>query len=396
MKPIGYVVHLKTPGISGGEVRSYQIAQALATLGTDLHLYGQIDQAFDWGGLVQPHQLCWPTPLAVPQLLWDFSRYQVDIAIERYQFPPFNVGSISQLIRNRPFVLEVHGFPVDEYAFNAKNVSSSVDPLLRLFSRVPRANWERLQFRLFERAAQLIVTSAGTRAILEKLGIPRQRVSVIYNCVDPARFDPGSCSTDTSRAALGLPLTGDIILYAGSLFHEELAVVVDAASTVVKVSPSVCFLCLGSGPSNALKARARETGLSEEQFLFRTPIPHSRMPDLLAAVDVVLAPYSLTAQRFEHAFHYSPLKVMEALAMKKAVVTVDAEELHDLFGQVANMQFVESGDSESWANAILRALEMRGSPELVHGRAFVMDGYRWKDAAQKYLAILQNIEQNLR
>lgn len=82
--------------------------------------------------------------------------------------------------------------------------------------------------------------------------------------------------------------------------------------------------------------------------------------------------------------------------MKKAVVTVDAEELHDLFGQVANMQFVESGDSESWANAILRALEMRGSPELVHGRAFVMDGYRWKDAAQKYLAILQNIEQNLR
>lgn len=394
MHPIGYVVHVRTPGTSGGGARSYQVAQALGASGTDVHLYGGVSDPFDWAAGVHPHQLRQPAPLGLVQLTRDFCLRDVGVAIERYHLPPFNVAYFAQRIRSKPIVFEVHGFPIEELALLARLPDLQVDRLTRLLAMWPRSTWERLQSSMFSRVAHFIATSAGTREILMRLGVPASQISVIYNCVDPALFSMAGREPTDCRKTLKLPADGQIVLYAGSLFREALSTIVDIASISIAAQPSLSFVCAVVGPADALEGLARSRGLSPDQFRMFPPVSHQRMPDLLAASDVVLAPYSLGSERFKLGFHYSPLKVMEALAMEKPVVTVDACELRHIFGGVPNVQFATSGDSKSWAEGILRALNTGRNPVLARGREFVMDGYRWQDAALKYLNIVRSVEEN--
>ena len=392
MRTISYVVHVKTPGTSGGETRSYQVAQALAAIGLDVHLYGQLKRSFSWHDKVHPHQLKTPTPFGLIQLLHDFSKFNVSVVIERYQFPPFNVGFLAQQTRRGPTILEVHGIPIDEYASLSQELPHRTSLLTGTLMKMPRSLWEKLQAAIFRHASHLIVTSSGTKNIFENLGVPPEKISVVYNSVDPVLFNPSDRETTTSRRMLGLPPDSQIVLYAGSFFHEELTIIIEAIPTIAKMFPAIRFVFIGTGPTNALSDRAQKLGLSGKHFIILPTIEHSRMPDLLSAVDVVLAPYSLASQRFKLGFHYSPLKIMEALAMEKAVVTVNAHELVDILNKLPNVHFVESGSTDSWKEGICKALEFSQSTSLQEGRTFVMDGYRWQDAAKKYLEIIRSIE----
>jgi glycosyltransferase involved in cell wall biosynthesis len=392
MNALGYVVHVKSPGTSGGETRSYQVAQALACAGLDVHLYGRINSSHAWTGQVHPHQLKKPTPIGTAQLLKDFARYHVKYAIERYHFPLFNVGFFAQQIRHNPVIFEVHGFPIDELALLARNHSGSPYLLANVISRTPRVLWTQLQKAVFRRAVHFIVTSEGTKKILIGLGVPHNRISVVYNCVDPALFRMEGFDSTSSRLEFGLPPGGEIILYAGSLAHEELATTIEAAATVISKRPCARFVYVGPGTPDFLQGSAHRLGIPKEHVHVLSPVPHHRMPSLLAAADVVLAPYSLESERFKLSFHYSPLKIMEALAMDKPVVTVSVDELHEVFAGVPNVLFAEDASPSSWAAGILRALDMSGSPTLAQGRAFVLDGHRWADVAEKYIEIIESIE----
>ena len=395
MHPIGYVVHVKSPGRSGGETRSYQIAQALGVTGAEVHLYGQIDHSFEWFHRVYAHGLKRPVPFGIMQLLRDFSKNDVRVVIERYHFPPFNPGFFAQRVRNRPLIFEVHGFPIDEYKMITRHPGDNVHPVTKLVTRLPTVAWERLQMAMFQRAAHFIVTSSGTKDILAGMGISQEKVSVIYNRVDPSLFDPVGREQVACRAVLNLPSDSQLVLFAGT-FTEELSSVFQAASVVTDKRPSVCFIFAVNGQVALLQAMAHTHGLNDRYFRIIPPVSHQQMPNLLTAVDVVLAPYSLHSERFRKGFHYSPLKVMEALAMEKPIVTIDATEMRTVFGNIPNVQFVESGSREEWVEGILRALDMSQDPILAQGRAFVMNGYCWQDAAQMYHEIIQSVEDKLR
>lgn len=392
MNPVGYIVHVKSPGTIGGEARSYQVAQALGESGASVHLYGQVDHSFRWFDKVYPHSLKRPTPVAMRQLLSDFSYYNVGVVIERYQYPPFNPGFFAQLLRKKPLVFEVHGFPIDEYRLFAHRRDIKVDSLARLVAGFPPKTWQWLQAAMFRRAAHIIVTSAGTKAMLVGMGIPEKKVSVIYNRVDPNLFSPIGQDQIACRMALGLPVDGQLVLFAGT-FSEELDFVFEAASIVIDTCPSVQFVFAVSGPDANVKALADKYAIDHQKLHIISAVPHQQMPGLLAAVDVVLAPYSLHSERFRQGFHYSPLKILEALAMKKSIVTIDVAELKGVFGSMPNMHFVESGCAKEWAKGILQSLALCQSPTLTLGRSFVMDGYRWQDAAQMYLDIIRATEE---
>ena len=390
---IGYVVHVRTPGNAGGETRSYQVAQALARIGYRVILYGKPDYSYSWDALVAPHTLSSPTYRAAIQLYKDFSQADVDVCIERYQFPPFNVGFWAQLLRRKPIVLEVHGFPIDEYRLMLRqSLGADIPKVTRLLMKVPSSVWSRLQAFIFHHTDHFIVTSAGTKKILEQLGADPSLITIIYNRVDVTTFDPALYLDHGSRADFGFNADEIVFLYAGSFFHEELLLVIQAFGQLLNQGVRARLAFFGTaGPVDHLKSTATEIGIPSNSFSISSAIPHSEMPRLLAAVDVVLAPYSLTSERFQVAFHYSPLKILEALSMAKPVVTVNASELRAIFGSVPNMVFVEESTSDSWATAMLAAADMRNNSVLHQGREFVKNGYRWIDVAQEYATIIDDL-----
>lgn len=389
--PLGYVVHVRTPGRLGGETRSYQVAQALTTEGMNVHLYGQVERDFPWARGVYPHVLARPTPSAIVQLVGQFNHFKIDVAIERYHFPIFNAGFFAQYLRKKPLILEVHGFPIDEFRLMKRSRVDRADFQIRALTAVPDGWWERLQRWLFLHTDHFIVTSAGSKEALVRLGVAARRISVVYNCVDPAMFDPQAYDAEAARRRWRIPPDVRVALCAGTLSHEEIETLIQAIGLLRRRRSDVLLLLVGKGERAHLVQIAQAAGLSRQEVQFLDPVSHQAMPELLAAADVVVAPYTLASERFRYGFHYSPLKVLEALAMAKPIVTVRAQELQTLFGALPNLHFAESGSGASWAEQIAAALERVGSPALHQGRAFVLDGYRWRDAAQSYRRIIEAV-----
>lgn len=387
---VGYIAHVRTPGNTGGETRSYQVAQALAARRCQVYLYAKPDPSFSWHSLVVSRKLLAPTNRAIAQLHNELTRANVDVGIERYQFPLFNAGFWAQLLRRKPIVLEVHGFPIDEWSLMLRQQPrSEISPVIRLLMKAPRRAWSTLQSFVFSHTDHFVVTSAGTKSILEQLGVVPQCVSVIYNRVDTDMFNPGRYSLQRAREDFGFRADETVLLYAGSLFHEELQLVVEAFGQILMHVPRARMVLFGAGGSTRLlEETADRLHLPRDKFSISSAIPHTEMPRLLRAADVVLAPYTLDSERFRSAFHFSPLKIMEALSMAKPVVTVNAAELRSVFAGLDNIVFVKESTCAAWADAMRTAIKMRDDPHLNQGRDFVIDGYGWEDAAREYLRIV--------
>ena len=75
------------------------------------------------------------------------------------------------------------------------------------------------------------------------------------------------------------------------------------------------LLIIGDGPQREVLMRlSHELGVNK-QVTFTGALPHAELPAHLAAFDIAVAPYL-----FSDEFYFSPLKVMEYLAMGRAIV----------------------------------------------------------------------------
>ncbi|MEK6302046.1 MAG: glycosyltransferase family 4 protein [Acidobacteriota bacterium] len=161
-------------------------------------------------------------------------------------------------------------------------------------------------------AAVIAVSDSVRESVLERLQLPPGRVRTIPNWIDPARFQ--HIERDGARAMFGL--RGNIVVacigqLAEAKGQEEF---VRAAARVAQMRPDVEFVLAGEEsaagkPFTAQLARIAESvGLAAKlKFLGHV----QNIPDLLAAVDVVVVP------SWDEGFS---LVTIEALAARRAVL----------------------------------------------------------------------------
>ena len=77
-------------------------------------------------------------------------------------------------------------------------------------------------------------------------------------------------------------------------------------------------------------------------------VPHTSMPDVLAAMDAAVVPL-----RSEVRFHYSPLKLREYSAAGLPVIAPDVDDSRRLFGREAALLY-PPGDTATFAESIWR------------------------------------------
>ena len=131
------------------------------------------------------------------------------------------------------------------------------------------------------RAAQgMLAVSAALRDDIIAMGLPGDRIKVHYTGVDQVMFSP----RDRASAKAALGIAGPLVVSAGNLIAlKGQALVIEA----VRRLPGVSLLIAGSGPEQAaLAAHITAAGLADRVQLLGA-LPHSELPDLLAAADVM-------------------------------------------------------------------------------------------------------------
>jgi len=226
----------------------------------------------------------------------------------------------------------------------------------------------------FSRARAVVAVSGRVADELAAIGVPREKIEVIFNGVDVERFRPGA----VDRAAIGLPDVPFLALFAGDIKTPRKNL--DTVLRAIARSADVHLAVAGSVERSPYPAMARDLGIaSRVSFLgFR-----SDMPALMRAADVFVFPS-----------RYEPcgLVVLESLASGTPVITARSVGGAEVLTGAEGVAIDDPDDDAAIAHALDRyraddAVRRRAGE---HARRLALE-HTWSAMAERYVALYERM-----
>jgi glycosyltransferase involved in cell wall biosynthesis len=195
-------------------------------------------------------------------------------------------------------------------------------------------------------AARTIAVSRAAARPLAHVGVPAERIEVIYNGVGPEHFENDREAQQRVRTELHLK-RGPIIGVVSQLSSEKgIDVLLYAVQRLIRVFPGVTVLIIGDGPqATKLQQLAQQLGLdSTVHFLGE----RSDIPILNRLLDLFVLPSHEEA---------SPMALLEAMAAGRAVIATAVGGTPELVTHGVDGWLVPPDDSQALTQAMLALLE---------------------------------------
>jgi glycosyltransferase involved in cell wall biosynthesis len=365
------------PGRTGGSVHVLEVARGLAARGHEVHAVvhrvpGAPDHEQADG--VHWHRVAWQPRQrffrfrARPAVEALARSARAEVVIERY----YNFGGEGILAAGAcgvPSVLEVNSPAVD----HTGSLKGFLDALT--VAR-PLRRWRE---RLCREATALV---APLPEIVPAFA--RAKTETVTWGANVDAFSPARRS-DATRRELGIPEAAVAVAFSGSFRPWHGVHVLEAAARSLRGREDVFFVLAG-GP-RAVEARGYRGRLLGA-------VPYERMPEVLAAADVGVAPYDTTRLRqLRLGFYWSPLKVFEYMASGLPVITVGRPPLDAIVRPGLEGLHVEDGD----ARDLSRAIESLAGDAAARarmgrsGRERVVERYSWARHCEQLEGVLRRI-----
>lgn len=236
-----------------------------------------------------------------------------------------------------------------------------------------------VEHRVWTGTDAVLAVSDELAGLVRSAGTPSDRVHVSPNGVDAESFAAAAGHGRAVRAELGLG-PGPVIGFVGSLksWHGT-DVLLEAFAELRPRWPEARVLVVGDGPmADHLRSLAEERGLGRA-VVFTGAVDHARIPALLDAMDVTVAPY-----RAADDFYFSPMKVYESLAAGRPVVASNLGQAAQLIAD-GYVEGAAPGDPRSLAAALERVLQNPGpaAARAARGRAWTLAERTWDANARR-------------
>ena len=282
--------------------------------------------------------------------------------------------------RGLPFVYEVRAFWEDAAVDQSRTQTSS------LRYQLTRA----LEGYVARKADAVAVIAQPMLAEFRERGVPAEKLFHVPNGVDADRLTPLARDQQLAKE-LGLDGT-PVFGFFGSLYrYEGVAWLIRAAAELYSRGHRFQLLIIGSGEEEEVIRNAIREYSAEGYTRIIDRVPHDEITRYYSVVDVMVFP-RLSVRLTEMV---TPLKPLEAMSLKKAVLASDVgghRELveHDNTGLLFR--------SEDVADFCLQAERLISGPRLrqqlgERGREMILRDKDWKLLARRYLAIYEFVSQ---
>jgi len=253
----------------------------------------------------------------------------VGMIYERYSLYGFTGSRLARLAQV-PFILEVNS------VLAIKQRKRLHFPRLALIA-------EKM---IFQRADAIVCLSKILMNRIVAKGIERDKIHVIPLGVDTDKFN---YRISGERVVEAYNLKGKVVVGFVGMLQELQGVdyIVESARTIIQRLGNVHFLIVGEGRREQyLRDYIKKYRLSDHVTL-AGGIPHSEVPEYIAAMDIALAPYS-----YQEAFHNSPMKLFEYMYMAKAVIASELGQIKDVISDGESGILIAPDDVDALTNAL--------------------------------------------
>jgi glycosyltransferase involved in cell wall biosynthesis len=287
---------------------------------------------------------------------------------ERYALFNF-AGLIAARILGIPLVLEVNSpFALEQ----------ARDRDIRL---VGLARWsERL---ILNRADAVLAVSSPLKQILIAAGVDGRRITVMSNGVNLENFADSS-GTRALRARLGLE--GRTVIGFVGWFRNwhGLDLLLEAFHQGDLAARGASLVLVGDGPMLGwLKDFVARHDLGES-VVFTGPLPHGEVPAHVQLFDIAVQPAANE--------YCCPMKVLEYMAMGRAILAPRQENLTELLEEGEEAEYFAPGSVAEMSTALVRLTEDPGLREHLGTRARAairQRGYLWSENARRVLQLVK-------
>jgi asparagine synthase (glutamine-hydrolysing) len=231
-------------------------------------------------------------------------------------------------------------------------------------------------------ADQVTTICEGLRQDIAVRGVAEDRITVIPNAVDAARFTFGVAADPGLRSALGLD-GATVLGFAGSFYrYEGLHLLIETAARMLPRHPELRVLLVGGGPEeDALKAQVAAAGLGTH-VIFAGRVPHGKVQRYYELIDVLAYP-RLPSRLTELV---TPLKPLEAMAQGRMFVASDVGGHRELIRDRETGFLFRPDDAAALEAAVEALLAQRNIwPQIrSNARRFVETERTWAGSVARY------------
>jgi len=363
---IGIDCHTVGSRIGGNETYTVNLVQALARIDqeNEYRLYvtkraPEVDalavgRNFTITRLV-PHTPAIRIPVSFPLELW---RHPVDVLHFQYIAPPWGRTPVVNMVHDLAHFEFPEFFPATE--------------VWRQRILLPRA--------IRTAARVLTVSEYCRRAIIERFGVPDDRVVVTYSGVSEDFRRPSAESVAAVLREHGL--TQPYLLYVGNIQpRKNLRGLLEAFARVKSAGLPHRLVVVGRAAWGYADVFTRATELGLDSVVFTSYVPRAHLPALYSGAAALVYP------SFFEGFGAPPV---EAMACGTPVVASARPAFPEILGDAAIL--VDPADPGDIARGILTVLKDHGLRDTLVARGYERAShYRWERTARQTLAVFGEV-----
>lgn len=268
----------------------------------------------------------------------------------------------------KPFVLTQHNTFID---YN------------NIFDQVELFNDLAVGKQNLNTADKIIAISNATKDYVLRLGADPNKVKVIYNGVDLARFRPQTDKKVQMRQKLGIPKEAVVVLTVRRLVYKNgVDTLLDCAEIAIKKNPRIVFLVAGKGPDLENVGQQATQRKIATNFRLAGFVSDADLPGYYNLADLFVLP-SKSGEGL-------PLVALEAMACGLPVIATNVGGI----GEVPIVKYgklVPPNEPQQLAEAVLEFAKSEFGSQKTELRTNIEERFSWETNIKQLLEIYEEL-----